>query len=76
MVLQYLTEMYVTRNYTIATSFITPTALLMVQAVDAAPVGPMLLARTAETVIGAVAALIIIAIGYARKYPSVIPRLR
>ena len=65
-VLQYLTEMYVTRNYTIAASFITPTALLMVQAVDAAPVGPMLLARTAETVIGAVAALIIIAIGYAR----------
>ena len=76
MVLQYLTEMYVTRNYTIATSFITPTALLMVQAVDAAPVGPMLLARTAETVIGAVAALIIIAIGYARTYPNVIPRLR
>lgn len=75
-VLQYLTEMYVTRNYTIATSFITPTALLMVQAVDAAPVGPMLLARTAETVIGAVAALIIIAIGYARTYPNVIPRLR
>lgn len=71
-ILQYLTEMYVTRNYTIAASFITPTALLMVQSVDAAPVGPMLLARTAETVIGAVAALVIIAVGYVRKYPSVV----
>ncbi|MHA6602039.1 FUSC family protein [Corynebacterium coyleae] len=71
-VLQYLTEMYVTRNYTIAASFITPTALLMVQAVDAAPVGPMLLARTAETMLGAVAALAIIAVGYVRKYPTVV----
>ena len=64
--------MYVTRNYTIAASFITPTALLMIQVVDTAPVGPMLLARTAETVIGAVAALVIIAIGYVRKYPEVV----
>ena len=71
-ILQYLTEMYVTRNYTIAASFITPTALLMIQVVDTAPVGPMLLARTAETVIGAVAALVIIAIGYVRKYPEVV----
>ena len=35
------------RNYTIAVSFITPTALLMVQTVEASPVWPMLLARTA-----------------------------
>ena len=41
------------RNYTIAASFITPTALLMVQTGEASPVWPMLLARTAETVIGA-----------------------
>lgn len=71
-ILQYLTEMYVTRNYTIAASFITPTALLMVQVVDAAPVVPMLLARTAETMLGAVAALAIIAVGYVRKYPTVV----
>lgn len=37
-ILQYLTEMYVTRNYTIAASFITPPALLMVQTVEASPV--------------------------------------
>lgn len=74
-ILQYLTEMYVTRNYTIAATFITPTALLMVQTVDSAPIAPMLLARTAETVLGAVAALAIIAVGYVRKYPSVaLPR--
>ena len=71
-VLQYLTEMYVTRNYTIAATFITPTALLMVQTVDAAPIAPMLLARTAETVLGAFAALIIIAVGYVRTYPNVV----
>lgn len=71
-VLQYLTEMYVTRNYTIAGSFITPTALLMIQTVQAAPVAPMLLARTAETILGAAAALVIIAIGYVRKYPTVV----
>lgn len=71
-ILQYLTEMYVTRNYTIATSFITPTALLMVQTVEASPVWPMLLARTAETVIGAFAALVVIAVGYVRKYPEVV----
>ena len=70
--LQYLTEMYVTRNYTIAGSFITPTALLMIQTVQAAPVAPMLLARTAETILGAAAALAIIAIGYVRKYPTVV----
>ncbi len=71
-ILQYLTEMYVTRNYTIATSFITPTALLMVQTVEASPVWPMLLARTAETVIGAFTALVVIAVGYVRKYPEVL----
>ena len=71
-ILQYLTEMYVTRNYTIAASFITPTALLMVQTVEASPVWPMLLARTAETVIGAFAALVVIAVGYVRKYPEVV----
>ncbi|MEH0147038.1 FUSC family protein [Corynebacterium sp. Q4381] len=60
------------RNYTIATSFITPTALLMVQTVEASPVWPMLLARTAETVIGAFTALVVIAVGYVRKYPEVV----
>ena len=55
-----------------AASFITPTALLMVQTVKASPVWPMLLARTAETVIGAFTALVVIAVGYVRKYPEVV----
>lgn len=64
--------MYVTRNYTIAATFITPKALLMIQVVDTAPIAPMLLARTAETVIGAIAALVIIAVSYVRKHPGVV----
>lgn len=72
MVLQFLTETYITRNYTMAASFITPTALLMIQAVEAVPVGPMLLARSAETIIGALAALAIIAVGYARTNPHLV----
>ena len=71
-ILQSVTEMYVTHNYTITVSFITPTALLMVQTVEASPVWPMLLARTAETVIGAFTALVVIAVGYVRKYPEVL----
>ena len=55
-----------------AASFITPTALLMVQTVKASPAWPMLLARTAETVIGAFTALVVIAVGYVRKYPEVV----
>ena len=55
-----------------AASFITPTALLMVQTVEASPVWPMLLVRTAETVIGAFAALVVISVGYVRKYPEVV----
>ena len=44
----------------------------MAQTVKASPVWPMLLARTAETVIGAFAALVVIAVGYVRKYPEVV----
>ena len=36
-ILQSVTEMYVTHNYTITVSFITPTSLLMVQTVEASP---------------------------------------
>lgn len=72
-ILQSVTEMYVTHNYTITVSFITPTALLMVQTVEASPpIWPMLLARTAETVIGAFAALAVIAVGYVHKCLEVV----
>ena len=59
-----------------AASFITPTALLMVQTVEASPVWPMLLARTAETVIGAFAVLVVIAAGYVSNYPEVVLQRR
>lgn len=71
-ILRSPTEMYVTRNYTITASFITPTALLMVQTVEASPIWPMLLARTAETVIGAFAALAVIAVGDVHRYLEVV----
>ena len=44
----------------------------MVQTIEVSPVWPMLPARTAETVIGAFAALVVIAVGYVRKYPEVV----
>lgn len=56
-VLQFLAEMYVLRNYAFALLFITPLALLMVQLGHTQPVGPMLQARVLETVIGAVVGL-------------------
>lgn len=49
-----------------------PNALLMVQTVEASPIWPMLLARTAETVINAFASLAVIAVGYAHKYLEVV----
>lgn len=59
-----------------AASFITPTALLMVQTVEASLVWPILLARTAETIIGAFAALVVIAVGCVRNYPEVVLQRR
>lgn len=53
-ILQFLAEMYVLRNYAFALLFITPLALLMVQLGHPQPVGPMLAARVLETAIGAV----------------------
>ncbi|SCL17799.1 Fusaric acid resistance protein-like [Micromonospora pallida] len=51
--LQIVTELLVGRNYGLALLFITPTALLMGQLVQARPVGPLLFDRGVETVIGA-----------------------
>ena len=53
-VLQFLAEMYVLRNYSFALLFITPLALLMVQLAHPQPIGAMLEARVLETAIGAV----------------------
>ena len=53
-ILQFLAETYVLRNYALALLFITPLALLMVQLANPQPVGPMLQARVLETAIGVV----------------------
>ncbi|WP_114854033.1 FUSC family protein [Brachybacterium sp. YJGR34] len=52
-VLQFLAELFVLRNYAFALLFITPLALLMVQLAHPQPVTPLLQARVLETVIGA-----------------------
>ncbi|MGY5766472.1 FUSC family protein [Brachybacterium sp. DNPG3] len=58
--LQFLAEMYVLRNYAFALLFITPLALLMVQLAHPQPVGPMLQARVLETVIGVLVGIAVV----------------
>ena len=59
-VLQFLAEMYVLRNYSFALLFITPLALLMVQLAHPQPIGAMLEARVLETAIGAVVGIAVV----------------
>ena len=59
-VLQFLAEMFVLRNYSLALLFITPLALLMVQLGHPQPVGPILEARVLETAIGVVVGLALV----------------
>lgn len=59
-VLQFLAELYVMRNYAFALLFITPLALLMVQLAHPQPVGPTLEARVLETAIGAVVGIVVV----------------
>jgi len=59
-VLQFLAEMYVMRNYAFALLFITPLALLMVQLAHPQPAGPTLQARVLETAIGAVVGIAVV----------------
>lgn len=58
--LQFLAEMFILRNYSIALLFITPLALLMVQLGHPRPAGPMLQARVLETAIGVVVGLALV----------------
>ena len=59
-VLQFLAEMYVMRNYAFALLFITPLALLMVQLAHPQPIAPMLEARVLETAIGVVVGIVVV----------------
>ena len=63
--MQFLAEMFVLRNYSLALMFVTPLALLMVHLANPGPAVPMLIARVAETTIGAVVGIAIVFIGLA-----------
>ena len=68
--LQITTEMLVGRNYGLALVFITPMALLMGQLAVEQPVGPLLVDRLVETVIGTTVALAVVAAGLAARSRS------
>lgn len=59
-VMQFLAEMYVLRNYAVALLFITPLALIMVQLAHPQPAGTILRARVLETAIGAVVGIAVV----------------
>ncbi len=65
---QFLGELYVGRNYSLALLFITPVALLMTQIGHPTDPGPLLLARTVETAIGALVGLAVVAWGFPHEY--------
>jgi uncharacterized membrane protein YccC len=73
-VLQFLAEMYVMRNYSLALLFITPLALLMVQLGHPQPAGPILEARVLETAIGVVVGLALVLGRYAGERRGAQPR--
>lgn len=59
-VLQFLAEMYIGRNYSLALLFITPLALLMTQLSHFTNPAELLQARAVETVVGSVCGLMIV----------------
>ncbi|MGP9694158.1 FUSC family protein [Brachybacterium sp. AOP25-B2-12] len=61
-VLQFLTELYVLRNYSLSLLFITPMALLMVHLAHPQPVAAMLEARVVETVLGVTMGLAVVVV--------------
>lgn len=64
-VMQFLAELFVLRNYSLALVFITPLALLMVFLAHPQPVGTLLGARIAETVIGSVVGIAVVLLSVA-----------
>ncbi|MEE1618429.1 FUSC family protein [Brachybacterium sp. J153] len=70
-VLQFLAEMFILRNYSLALLFVTPLALLMVQLGHPQPAVPMLQARVLETAIGVVVGLVLVLGRYAREQRAV-----
>lgn len=58
--LQFLAELFIGRNYSVALLFITPLALLMSQLAHPVPAQPLLQARAVDTVIGALCGLAVV----------------
>ncbi|MPY65269.1 FUSC family protein [Deinococcus sp. SDU3-2] len=59
-VLQFLAEVFVTRNYSVSLLFVTPLALLMTQLTQPGDPAALLTARAAETVLGALIGLAVV----------------
>ncbi|MDN6259556.1 MAG: FUSC family protein [Corynebacterium sp.] len=75
-VMQFLAEMVVLRNYPLALVFSTPLALLMVFLAHPQPVSTLLGARVAETAIGAVVGIgvVLLSAWLARRRPRAVRR--
>lgn len=64
---QFLAELFIGRNYSVALLFITPLALLMSQLAHRVEPGDLLQARAVETVIGAVCGLAVVYLSRSRE---------
>lgn len=62
--LQFLAEVYVGRNYAFALLFITPLALAMTQIAHPQDVGQLVTSRAVETVIGAAVGIAVVIVGF------------
>ena len=73
--LQFLGELYIRRNYSLALHFITPVALMMTQLAAPMGLGELLAARFVETLIGAIVAIGVVAWGYSAENPQQLQRV-
>ncbi|HLR43999.1 MAG TPA: FUSC family protein [Brevibacterium sp.] len=62
--LQFLAEVFVGRNYAFALLFITPLALAMTQIAHPQAVGQLVTSRAVETVIGAAMGIVVVVVGF------------
>ncbi|ROQ38683.1 fusaric acid resistance family protein [Frondihabitans sp. PhB188] len=66
-VAQLLAELFVLRNYALATMAVTPLALIMVHLASPAPLGTLIADRLVETVIGVLVALVLLVVTSPRR---------
>src|SRR5699024_3379730 len=65
--LQFLAEIFVLRDYSAALLFITPLALLMAQLGHPQPAAELLASRAVETVIGVIVGMLVVLIRFSRE---------